>query len=223
MILAAVQMERAAVARALGMKRPQLGTPSHATVSGFSVSLHVVGIGAVSLPDLRATCPQWVILAGFGGALDPRLQIGDVVIEGWPGEAPLPLNCRPGRVHTADRIISTPECKAELFRSTGASVVDMETAAVRSWAQQHGLQLIIVRAISDRADQGLDPAVLRLIDPWGRPRPLRIASALLARPSLLPHLVRLGRCSRRAGRCLGEAVNAAFKSLLPGEDDKVRR
>lgn len=121
-------------------------------------------------------------MAGFGGALDPGLKIGDVVIDDPPG-----------RIYTSDALISTPEEKAELYARTGAQVVDMENAIVRTFAEHLGIRFVGIRAVSDTASDSLDPAVLTLVDDLGRLKPARLARTLICRPMLIPSLRALGR------------------------------
>jgi nucleoside phosphorylase len=145
-----------------------------------------------------------VIMAGLAGALDPSLAVGDLIIDDWPEAMPVPATAKRGAIHTAHEIAATPAKKADLFAQTRAAAVDMENATVRQWALRHGAAFGAVRAISDRADQALDPAFLTFIDQWGRPRLGRIISALLSRPSLLPSLLRLGSDSKNAAGRLGD-------------------
>ena len=65
---------------------------------------------------------------------------------------------------------------------------------------------LAVRAISDTADQSLDPQLLRLVDDWGNPKPAAVARYLAANPLRAMALGRLGRDSKRATRRLGDAV-----------------
>jgi len=188
----------------------------------FSVEPRPIGIRAVDLPatcDLQ--CAQCVILAGFAGALDPSLRIGDVVLDcppGWIAE----FNGHRGSICCSPHIVSTPQQKSELFRRTGALAVDMESEIVRARAVEAGIPLISIRAISDSADQSLNPSLLKLIDPLGRPKPIALAKALLRRPALMADLLQLRSASSSAGESLGEAVarllpqlNAKLPNLLP--------
>lgn len=214
LIFTAVELEAKCVARALGTKVPSVAQPAEGDVLGRRVVLHLIGIAAVALPPVEAAKgSDWVIMAGLAGGLDPALDIGQIVVEDCPEPLQTRLCCRHGRIHTAQGIASTVAEKAALFRSTGALAVEMENARVRQWSDQAGLKFIGVRAISDRADQTLDPAVLRLVDKYGCPRPARIAAALVRRPSLAPALARLGRSSNRAALALGAAVRELIERL----------
>jgi purine-nucleoside phosphorylase len=136
-----------------------------------------------------------ILMAGFAGALDPRLAIGDIV---WDEPA--------GTIYTSNEIVATAAEKAALFARTGTGAVDMENAMVRKFAERMGARFFGIRAISDTANEDLDPRVLQFVDETGRPRPAAIAKGLLLRPALIPTLNRLRINSAIAGRALAVAV-----------------
>lgn len=215
MIFTAVALEARAVAGALGMDCPGAGRGVRRQAGGHSVSIHLIGIRGkgvhdVPLPAEGASC---VIMAGLAGALDPSLGIGDVVIDHVAEGMGVSLRATRGRIYTSERIVATPKEKAELFASTEAIAVDMENSIVREWARLHGVAFAAIRAISDRADQSLDPAVLRLVDEWGRPRLAGIFRTLVRKPTLIPKLIRLGADSKTAARQLGVAVSELVREF----------
>lgn len=152
-------------------------------------------------------------MAGLAGALAPELAVADLIVDEWFERIALPIGAKRGKIYTADRIAARPGDKAALYEQTGALAVDMENAVVRDWARKNGAEFGAIRAISDRADQMLDPMVLNLVDSWGRPKPLSVLSTLILRPSLLPHLLRLGADSKKAARRLGEAVRQVVDQM----------
>jgi hypothetical protein len=175
----------------------------------------MVGIGAKRLPGELPPDVGCVILAGFAGALDPNLMIGDVVLD-WPAgdlKGPAPAGpFRLGRIHVAGGIVATAEQKSTLFVETGASAVEMEGDAVRRLLGGTGVPLIGLRAITDAADEALDPALLALVNTFGRPRPLALAGFIARHPGRIASLRRLGVAARLAGRRLGEAVASLVRS-----------
>ena len=216
-ILTAILLEAKAIASALGMPIPAPKRMSRRTIDGLDVELHVVGISGQGLADLPVPDGSArVIMAGLAGALDPTLNVGDVVIDGLPSEIPLPLSARRGLMYCATEIAANPQQKASLFAQTGAIAVEMENDTVRHWL---GLESgavapsVAIRAISDRADQSIDPCLLRLVDQFGRARIGSILWTLLRRPTLIPGLVRLGANSKVAAVKLGEVVREMVVQL----------
>jgi hypothetical protein len=190
LIFVAIRMEAQAIARALGIPFDVDQMSATGPVSpGLIAELKVIGICGCHLPhSIDATNVVKVISAGLAGALDPALGCGDVVVD---------------RIHSTDRVITTPAQKAALFEQTGAAAVDMESAKIRKLASAANLPFTAIRAISDTADEAIPPTVLGLVDPMGNPRPGAVAAALLGRPWLLPHLLRLRRNSEHALKQLG--------------------
>jgi adenosylhomocysteine nucleosidase len=215
-IFTAVKLETTAIARALGSHAGTLwrfGYP--ASDFGFPIVARMVGIGARRLPTQPVGDVGCIILAGFGGALDPSLKVGDVVLD-WPsedcGRAPSgPF--RLGKIHASSGIVGTGEQKSRLFAETGAAAVEMEGEAVRKWLAGTGdIPLIGLRAITDAADEALDPALLALVDTFGRPKPFALARFVARHPSRIASLRRLDAAARLAGRRLGEAVASLVRS-----------
>jgi hypothetical protein len=159
---------------------------------------------------LPAKIPQntLICMAGLGGGLDPSLSVGDVVVDELSDISAAELPYRRAKMHTMAQIVATPAQRAELFARTGAAVVEMENERVRQFARKHGAGYVGIRAISDSASQTLDPAVARLVDPFGRVKPGTLAKELVRRPGLAADLMRLRRTSKRALANLAHAVRA---------------
>jgi hypothetical protein len=171
--------------------------------------LHVIGMGAKHLPLIEPR--SRVVVAGLAGALAPDLGVGDLVVDAPPG-VPLSHSWRAGKIHTAGHLVATPAEKVVVFRDTGALAVDMEQAVVRRALAQDTM-VIGLRAISDTADLAVDPAVVRMVDSTGRPRPLAIAGALLRHPTLMGHLRQLQANSRLALSRLTPALDLLLDHL----------
>lgn len=225
LILAAMQMECRAVAEALGARMSSREASANIEIAGMDLKIWTVGIGCAWMdakifgcgeaaphpglwPEHRGEgdAPAAVIVAGLAGALDPTLQIGDVVIDAPEPSIPADFPARSGRIHSTNQIVCAPKEKAELFARTGALAVDMELQIVRDAVRDKCIPVIGLRAISDRADEVVDPAVLRFVDDLGRPRIGAILWRFLRRPRLIRQAWRLARNSSIACRRLGEAV-----------------
>ncbi|MBX7157289.1 MAG: hypothetical protein K1X66_02730 [Verrucomicrobiae bacterium] len=99
------------------------------------------------------------ILAGYAGALDPKLEKGDIVISDKRYLDLLP-DLKLGKIISVDTVAATAEEKYALFQKTGASVCDMEYEAALVICQKHNLTLYSIRAVSDTAHENLPSGAL---------------------------------------------------------------
>ena len=156
----------------------------------------------------RALAGSWrvdgVMSIGFCGALDPALHLGDIVVSGdVPREASGPFVR--GEALSVDRVAVTAEEKRRLRATSGAAVVEMESAAVAEKARQWGVPFRCIRVVTDTAGEDLPLDFNDYRDAAGRFELGRIAGAALLRPfTALPGLVRLNRNCRLAAERLGE-------------------
>lgn len=63
-----------------------------------------------------------------------------------------PEHVRMGTVASGDQFISTPEQKQRIVADTGAVCAEMEGAAIAQAAYRNGIPFVVIRAISDKAD-----------------------------------------------------------------------
>jgi len=188
-----------------------------------TVQVAITGIGRACARRkaeeiLSATIrPRVVIMAGYAGALDPILRVGDVVITSevideaggrWPTSWP---EVRTGRILTVDRLIGSTTEKLELGRLHQVSAVDMESAAVAEVCRRNGMAFGCIRAISDDVSMSLSPRLLRLFA-GGGVSVGRVCLELLKAPGILPELVRLGRTSRLAGAELAKTLKRLIQT-----------
>jgi len=120
---------------------------------------------------------------------------------------------RSGKLLTTPRAIGSVTDKAELFRSTGAVAVDMESLAVGEVAERHRLPFIAVRVVVDSATDVLPRAVTAAADNEGHLQIWRLIGTLALAPNELAPLIRLARRYRAANRSL--AAIARTGSLTP--------
>jgi adenosylhomocysteine nucleosidase len=173
--------------------------------------------------------PKLVLSAGFSGALQEGLQVGDVILATevmslagqcwpttWPGALP-PGEWRPplqrGRLLCVPALVSSPEEKQTLGRKHRAAAVDMETAAVARICRQRNVPFGCVRAILDDLQTPLSPHLDSLLS-GGRVSPGRALLALLRNPGWGFEIPRLARRARSAagqlGKVLGELLTLTF-------------
>ena len=148
--------------------------------------------------------PNIICSAGFAGALDPKLRVGDVVrpssvINAGDGSRTVVEGGEGVLVSFAS--VASPLQKSKLRDSFGADVVDMEAAAVARSAEARHKQFTVVKAISDEMDFEF-PAMDRFIDADGRFSQGRFAWYAGVRPWLWPRVMRLARNSKRASHAL---------------------
>ena len=71
-------------------------------------------------------------------------------------EAVNPGHCRVGRVATGDQFICNKEQKDAIIRNTQALCTEMEGGAIAQAAYRNGVPFVILRAISDKADDSAE-------------------------------------------------------------------
>jgi adenosylhomocysteine nucleosidase len=207
------------------------------TAGGRVVAVALAGMGrtAVRQATLRLIAghrPRWIVSAGFGGALDPSLALGDIILprEIVPPEPDAPrlrvdlelgpvVAARPGRriqsgrLATVDHVIRTAAEKAALRERTGADVVDMETSAVAAVCHERSQPFFAVRVISDDATADLPPEVLTILGPTGSFRLGAAVGALWRRPASLKELWGLREAAIEASDRLAAVLPALFDQL----------
>jgi adenosylhomocysteine nucleosidase len=158
--------------------------------------------------------PRAMISTGFCGGLDPALKPCDVFVASRVRDLDhhrsfeaLPVSAgtrhAEGELASQNRVASTAREKAELRRS-GASVVEMEAAAVAAVAEKRHAPFYCVRVVSDGAAEDMPLDFNRLRDRDGRFSRRRVARAALLRPWSIAGLVRLANNCRKAANYLGD-------------------
>lgn len=152
--------------------------------------------------------PLAVVGAGIAGALSPGLGSGAIVasrrIRDSSGDAPAPdarllsravqAGAAAGTLLTVARPITTAAEKTRLAASLqGPSAADMESAAWARVAASRGIPYLVVRSISDRADEDLPDYLVACMGEDGSIRRGAVVARALARPSRIPELFRLRR------------------------------
>ena len=148
--------------------------------------------------------PALICSAGFAGALDPNLKVGDIVqprhvVNAGDGSK-VDLGSGEGVLVTFGQV-ATPQQKARLRDSFGATAVDMEAAAVARSAEARGVRFAVVKVISDEFDFAFT-SMERFVDSNGRFLEGRFAWFAALRPWLWPQVWRLARNGSRASRAL---------------------
>jgi len=186
-----------------------------------NVSVLVTGMGRKNseraiLESLPKTLPGLVLTCGFAGALDPRLKIGDVVFE-IDAESRLAPTLReagaaPAKLQCATRVATTVAEKTALRKSTGADVVEMESAYIRQICREKKIPSATLRAISDSALDDLPLDFNELMDENQTLSFSKLSLALMKSPGKIPQLMQLQKNTRLAAQNLA----AVLEKLLSG-------
>ena len=102
----------------------------------------------------------------------------------------------------SDKVIATPADKRNLAVKWDAALVDMESHAVATAAEEAGIPFLAIRAVADPADRAIPAWVTGKISENGRPSYGAILAGLAIHPWELPGLLRLKSDSNRALRSL---------------------
>lgn len=231
LVLTAVELEARNLARELELARLSRFPFPVFEGSGGVVRVRVAPVGlratllAERWPSLAADLSSpLVISAGTCGALAPALGVGDLVLpESVLGPTGERLNVTPsahaaavklaggvrtGLLLTSTDAVGTPEAKADLWRSTEAIAVDMESATVLAWASRRGCPSLVVRAVSDTACQHVPLELIGLVTPEGRLRTGRAVALALTHPRTIPHALILRRGTGRALKAVARLITA---------------
>jgi len=231
--LCAMPIELRPLVRRLGLRPMRAGSMRAyaGSCGGRPVLAMVTGIGtaraaAATERLLGLVTVRHVRVFGISGALDASTPIGavvrpEVVIRGAtgtthvpaPGQGQTPAEGDPGShkqgrtaLWTADELITDPQMLAKL-RAKGVVALDMETAAIAEVCQRSGVSWSVVRAISDRADDGtVTEEVFGLSHADGTPDLAAVTRYVVRHPRRVPGLIRLAADARRATRLAADAA-----------------
>lgn len=166
----------------------------------------------------QAHSPRFVFLAGFGGALNSDLSVGDAVLadhvfgpggERYAATLTIPFDRRRGTLLTSDRLIADPAEKRSLAERHQAQAVDMETSYLAAWCHEHGVPWGCVRAVSDDAATPISRDVFEILEA-GRVSPWRLTKAIARRPALVRELLHLRRGTEKACDTIALALQSAL-------------
>ncbi len=167
---------------------------------GIRVAVVQAGVGyakarAATQAMIDAHRPAWIISAGFSGALEPQMKIGDIVVgtslvdmHGQELNIDMQMPANPeqglyvGRLLTADAIVRTVEEKRQLGERFTALAVDLESLAVAQVCQADKIPCLAVRVISDDMSADLPPEVMTVVASTGTRRLGAALGAIWNRP-----------------------------------------
>ena len=214
-LLAATMPELAAVIQRLDMQW-QAGV-AFGTCGDHTIFATVCGVGRRrALAGLAALFKNErfdvVVNLGFAGALDPSLEVGQVlefahVMNEAGDRLALDGAGEPGAtLLTVDRVIDSVGEKQALYEQHGAEAVDMETYHIAESLRRRRIPLRSIRAIFDDAATAPPAEAMRWLTPTGQPRALPATVWLMTHPTRLPLLRRLRKSTRVAANALADQV-----------------
>lgn len=180
--------------------------------------------GACARQLLKSERPALLVAAGFAGGLSHELEPGEalvasevILLEGQSHKRwSVRLNLEGHRTHVVaspDRVIRFRHEKRELALSTGAHAVDMESGSVVRVAEEAGIPWLVVRSLTDGAQEDLPMDFGSFTTQKGMPHKSRIVLHAIVRPRTLWGLMRLGRRTAQAARSLGITVERVLRRV----------
>ena len=158
-----------------------------------------------------------VVSAGWCGALDPALRIGDIVVadrvlsldppDTFETRRPDGDPSAVGPVITVDHFVGAAQEKRRL-RGSGAIAVEMEAAGAAEEARRLGVPFYCIRAVSDAAETSFRLDFNRALRPAdGRFSAARIVAMAGLDPARWRELLALRRATITAAEALGRFLN----------------
>jgi adenosylhomocysteine nucleosidase len=158
---------------------------------------------------------DFLISAGFAGALNHELQVNDLLVaknfltlDLKHAQSSLSnVSIRAANMLTVPALIDSSEERERIARESGASAVDMETEFIARACADHGIPLLPLRVITDTPTQPFPapPSVLFDIQRQ-RTHIAMLAKFLFAHPRRLPGLVQFASRIARARTILANAL-----------------
>jgi nucleoside phosphorylase len=172
-----------------------------------------VALRAVMVAELSSSRLEAIVSVGICGALDPALQLNQVMVADRvvAADSHESFDCQKpngegtavtGVVLSVDRVAWTVDEKAAL-RAQGGDAVEMEAAGVAAKARQADVPFFCIKVVSDRADEPLPMDMNQMRTREGRFARGRIGSYAITHPNALGGLLRLKRRADDAAQALG--------------------
>ena len=163
-----------------------------------------------------------MISAGFAGALNDQLKVGDLLLA--KNFSTIELNNRRSSfsslpIHEADLVtvsalIDSSEKRLEIAQTSRAAAVDMETEFIAGACADHGIPLLSLRVISDTLDEPFPSPAHILFDIAKQRTDLpKLAAFFLAHPNRIPRLIQFARRIANARKILANTLVAIVREL----------
>ena len=170
------------------------------------------------LQDRQFDC---LISAGFAGALNDQLHVGDLLlaknfstVEFSAARSVLSsLSIHTADLLTVSSMIEAGEERIKIAQATGAAGVDMETEFIARACAERAIPLLSLRVISDTPREPF-PAPATVLFDMERQRTsiMNLGLHLLKHPSAIPRLITFSRKIARAREILANAIVSILQS-----------
>src|SRR6266571_4916263 len=163
-----------------------------------------------------------LISSGFAGALNDKLQIGDLLLaknfstveltEVGSSFSRLPIH--EADLLTVRALIDSNDERNKIARTSGAAAVDMETEFIARACAEHGIPLLSLRVITDTPREPFPAPVHVLFDIAKQRTDLpKLAAFFLAHPTRVPRLIQFARRITNARKTLANALVTLLREL----------
>jgi adenosylhomocysteine nucleosidase len=168
-----------------------------------AAAAHLIAAGARALVSF-----------GLAGGLDPALRPGTIIVPTGVITADVSSfitdkelverlgGATPHVSLTTPQVVASAAIKRQLYETTGAAALDLESGAVAHAASVRRLPFAVLRAICDPAERCLPSAALGALDAQGAIAVWRVLVSLAADPRQLPPMLRLAADAAAARRSL---------------------
>ena len=196
-------------------------------VDGGAIEVFHTGVGektcrermAKFLQDRQFDC---LISAGFAGALNDRLHVGDLLlaenfstIELTEARSALStLSVHAAALLTLPSMVESREERNKIAQTTGAAAADMETEFIARACAEHGIPLLSLRVISDTPSKPF-PAPASVLFNMERQQTdaMKFALYFLKHPGAIPRLIAFARKIAQAREILANALVDVVRNL----------
>ena len=163
-----------------------------------------------------------LISSGFAGALNDKLQIGDLLLaknfstveltEVGSSFSRLPIH--EADLLTVRALIDSNDERNKIAQASGTAAVDMETEFIARACAEHGIPLLSLRVITDTPSEPFPapPNVLFDIEQQ-QTRFLTVATFFIARPNRVPQLIQFARRIARVRKILASALFDVMRGM----------
>jgi len=185
---------------------------------------------SVACNDLNNDKIMGIVSFGIAGGIDPKLRSGSVLLpkavvtadgaffqtdDTWRRSVAKnwPVAREQSRQLGVNKLIKSTDEKMQLFQSTGAHALDMESHVIAAYAKKRGIPFLILRSIADSAKDTVPEIALAGMSKNGRATSLSFLRKLIQHPSSLTQVAKLAYTSNTAMRALKNMPSSSLHAL----------